>query len=107
MSRTFLPFSGAIGLMGESDTTLDTLRAAIDSSGLDYYIYMACGGTEDLAFEGCAALAREMAADEAYFSYGTDMKKDRFFYCQSDNIHQDLTSRYYLYNAFLDGLFRE
>ena len=107
VSRTFLPFSGAIGLMGESDTTLDTLRSAIDANGLDYYIYMACGGTEDLAFEGCAALAREMAADEAYFSYGPDMKKNHFFYCQSDNIHQDLTSRYYLYNAFLDGLFQE
>ncbi len=47
-----------------------------------------------------------MIRDEVCFSYGADLTKKHFFYCQSDNIHQDLTSRYYLYNAFLDGLFK-
>ena len=85
---------------------LDQLRAAIDKEGKDYFIYMACGGEEDTAFEGCRRTAQEMVKDEKYFTYGSDMKQAHFFYCQSDNIHQDLTSRYYLYNAFLDGLFQ-
>ena len=104
VSRTFLPFSGAIDLMGNGGGTLDGIRKAIDNTGLPYFIYMACGGEEDLAFEGCRALAQELAKDEAYFSYGTDVEKDHFYYVQSDNIHQDLTSRYYLFNAFMDGV---
>jgi len=37
--------------------------------------------------------------DRAYKRY--------FYFLASDNVHQDLTSRYYLYNAFLDGLFKD
>ncbi len=103
VSRTFLPFSGAIGLM-EGETTIDSIRAAIDAHDLPYFIYMACGGEEDLAYAGCSALAQELIKDEEHFSYGTDVEKNHFFYVQSDNIHQDLTSRYYLFNAFVDGV---
>ena len=67
---------------------------------------MACGGEEDTAFAGCNALAQTLAADTVHFSYGPDRETNNFFYCLSDNIHQDLTSRYYLFNAFLDGLFQ-
>lgn len=98
VSASFLPFSG-----GTND--LDALRAVIDEVKLPFFIYMACGGVEDTAFEGCVSLARTLAADP-HFSYGPDRAENNFFYCQSDNIHQDLTSRYYLYNAFLDGLFQ-
>ena len=103
VSATFLPFSGAFSLIEGGSTTLDGIRQAIDAVDGDFFIYMACGGTEDLAFEGCSALAREMRADETYFSYGTERGTNHFFYVQSDNIHQDLTSRFYLYNAFADG----
>jgi hypothetical protein len=65
---------------------------------------MACGGAEDLAFDNSNLLAQTLAANP-HFSYGTNRSENNFFYCLSDNIHQDLTSRYYLYNAFLDGLF--
>ncbi len=59
-----------------------------------------------MAFEGCNTLARTLTADTVHFSYGLDREKNNFFYCLSDNIHQDMTSRYYLYNALLDGLFQ-
>ena len=104
VSATFLPFSGAFSLIEGGETTLDSIRQTIDAVDGDYFIYMACGGEEDLAFEGCSALAREMRADEAYFRYGTERGTSHFFYVQSDNIHQDLTSRYYLFNAILDGV---
>ncbi|MBR6954103.1 MAG: hypothetical protein IKH77_03545 [Clostridia bacterium] len=104
VSATFLPFSGAFSLIEGGETTLDSIRGTIDAVEGDYFIYMACGGEEDLAFEGCSALAREMRGDEEYFSYGTQRGSSHFYYVQSDNIHQDLTSRYYLYNAFLDGV---
>ena len=98
VSANFLPFSGP---MQDVDAVLDAADQAADS----FYIYMACGGAEDLAFENCNALAQTLAADP-HFSYGTNRSENNFFYCLSDNIHQDLTSRYYLYNAFLDGLFQ-
>ena len=104
VSATFLPFSGAFSLIEGGSATMDSIRRTIDACDGDYFIYMACGGEEDLAFEGCSALAREMRADETYFSYGTERGTSHFFYVQSDNIHQDLTSRYYLFNAFADGV---
>lgn len=99
VSANFLPFSG-----GTSD--VEALQKAVEATDQDFFIYMACGGEEDTAFEGCNALAKTLAADTEHFSYGPDRDKNNFFYCLSDNIHQDLTSRYYLYNAFLDGLFQ-
>jgi len=99
ISANFLPFSGGT-------SNVEAITNAVETSGLDFFIYMACGGEEDTAFEGCNALAKTLAADTEHFSYGSDRETNNFFYCLSDNIHQDLTSRYYLYNAFLDGLFK-
>lgn len=99
VSANFLPFSGGTD-------NVEAITNAVESTGLDFFIYMACGGEEDSAFEGCNTMAKKIAADTQHFSYGPDREKNNFFYCLSDNIHQDLTSRYYLYNAFLDGLFK-
>ena len=98
VSSYFLPFSGPM-----QDT--DTLLAAVEKADVPFFVYMACGGPEDLAYENCNALAHQLAADP-HFSYGTDRTQNNFFYCLSDNPHQDLCSRYYLYNAFRDVLFR-
>ena len=99
VSAYFLPFSGA-------SADLETMHGILDHYDGRFFIYMASGDPEDGAFEGCASLARSFAAD-SLFSYGPDFKTNNIFYVASDNIHQDLTSRYYLYNAFLDGLFQE
>ena len=101
-SYYFLPFSGATSDLG-------VVTAAIDSGSdyaHDFFIYMASGGPEDGAYEGCVELAKELLADTEHFSFGTDKENHNFYYCPSDNIHQDLTSRYYLYNAFIDVLFK-
>ena len=98
VAAEFLPFSGP---MQDTDAVLKMFENTTGS----FYIYMACGGEEDLAFESCNELARKLAADP-HFSYGADRTQNNIFYCLSDNVHQDLTSRYYFYNAFLDGLFR-
>ena len=98
--ETFLPFSGPM----QDDAALLAAADKAEAEGLPFHIYMACGGEEDLAFENCNAFAGLLAAD-SHFRYGSDRETDNFFYCLSDNPHQDLTSRYYLYNAFLDGLF--
>lgn len=100
-SRTFLPFSGA----GE-DTEATVQQALAGPYGKDLFIYMASGGPEDLAYEGCVALARALLEEEQ-ISFGADFAANNFYFLASDNVHQDLTSRYYLYNAFLDGLFKD
>lgn len=95
-SRTFLPFSGAF-------SGLDAFAAVMENPEQPVFVYMASGGPEDGASVGCSELARKAAADPR-FSYGTDPAENNFYYVYSDNIHQDLTSRYYLYNAFVDGV---
>ena len=101
-SYYFLPFAG-------TSSDIDNVLAAIDGGSEfadSFFIYMASGGPEDTAYEGCVALAKTMIADTEHFSFGTDRESNNFYYLPSDNIHQDLTSRYYLYNAFIDVLFR-
>ncbi|MBQ8159975.1 MAG: hypothetical protein IJ083_04410 [Clostridia bacterium] len=95
VGRYFLPFAGALRNVEGDPVDLDTLRGAIDREKKDYFLYMACGGEEDTAFEGCRNLAQTLAQDTEYFDYGPDFQENRFFYCQSDNIHQDLCTRYY------------
>lgn len=100
-SRYFLPFSGA----AQDVSGIQRLLEQEDAP--EIFIYMASGGPEDTTYEGCVALAQQLYADTAHFSVGTDMRENNLFCCLSDNIHQDLTTRYYLYNAFVDGLFAE
>lgn len=100
-SRYFLPFSGA----GDEES-LAHFKKAAEESGEEFFIYLACGGQDDLAFDSCVAQAQTLASDTALFSYGTDPEKNNLFFCLSDNPHLDLCSRYYLYNAFRDVLFK-
>lgn len=79
VSAYFLPFSGAAA-------DLETMHSILDGFDGKFFIYMASGGPEDGAFEGCASLARAFASD-ALFSYGPDFKTNHFFYVASDNIH--------------------
>ena len=98
VSAIFMPFSAA-------QRNLESLRAALDGKGLKFFIYMASGGPDDGNYAGYPSLVQAMVADPL-FSYGNDFQENNVFYVASDHIHQDLCSRYYLYNAFLDGLFQ-
>lgn len=106
-ARTFLPFAGAFTVMEGSEINLmENYDRAMASENGDLFVYMATGGPEDLAYEGCVELAKAFVQKEGT-SFGTDFARNNFFFLASDNPHQDLCTRYYLYNAFLDGLFRE
>lgn len=106
-ARTFLPFAGAfVAVEGTEVNMMDNYDQAVAAENGDLFIYMASGGPEDLAYEGCVELAKTFLQKDG-ISFGTDFAKNNFFYLASDNPHQDLCTRYYLYNAFLDGLFRE
>lgn len=101
-ARNFLTFAGPA-------LELPKLHAFMESDSPyadDFYIYFCSGGEEDTTYEMCMELARQLP-DDPHFRIGLDRNSDNIFVCLSDNIHQDLTSRYYFYNAFLDGLFSE
>lgn len=106
-ARTFLPFAGAFTAMeGSQINILENYDKAMEAENGDLFVYMASGGPADLAYEGCVALAKDFLQKEGT-SFGSDFSENNFFFLASDNPHQDLCTRYYLYNAFLDGLFRE
>lgn len=100
VSSTFLPFAAPA-------MELKKLEAFLDSDSPyahDLFIYYCMGGEEDTATgEMCMDMARKLPEDD-HFSIGLDRQTNNIFVCLSDNIHQDLTSRYYYYNAFADGI---
>lgn len=71
----------------------------------DFFIRMASGGSEELACENSLPLAQAFAADTTHITMAS-VRGDDLYFPLSDNIHQDLITRYYLYNAFIDESFR-
>ena len=101
-AKWFLPFSG--GNPSKLEGVLTALDAYSDYAD-DIFIYMACGGKRDAAYEGTNALMDLLIAQDA-FSYGMDTSENNLCYTLSNEIHQTMMSRFYLYNAFLDVLFK-
>lgn len=101
-SSSFLPFAAPA-------MELEKLEAFMDSDSPyahDFYIYYGMGGVEDTTtYDMCLELALKLPEDE-HFSIGLDRSVNNIFVCLSNNVHKDLTSRYFFYNAFVDGLFR-
>ena len=100
-ARWYLPCSGAAVTDKEYAALLDT---AARNAG-QFFIYLSSGGHSDVAYPHCVELSRRLRQESA-FIYGTD-RGSNFFYSLSDNEHLDNCTRYYLYNAFRDGLFTE
>ncbi len=71
----------------------------------DFFIYVGTGGPRDLAYEGTVSMLRDMAADD-FFSFGNDLHSNNLYATISNEVHQTLIGRYYLYNAFCDGLLK-
>ena len=99
-SRYYLPCSGAFMSDDEYCALVDTAAAHQGQ----FFIYLSSGGREDVAYPHCVDMTKRLRKETA-FSYGTDAENN-FFYSLSENPHLDNCTRYYLYNAFLDVLFK-
>lgn len=101
-AKWFLPMAGG------STRNMDSVKEAMANHSEysdDVFYYISVGGKRDLAYEGVNALVQAMLADEA-FSYGTDTDANNFYLLQTNEIHQTLKGRFFLYNAFIDGVFK-
>ena len=108
-AKWFMPFSANISAADEMSLEMpveeqmqmlhDALAAQADYKD-DFFIYAACGGKRDMMYDVNAALISAMVADTENFSYGTDSSKNNLYYSLSNELHQTLMSRFYLYNAF-------
>ena len=108
----FLPMSGGFSNPEENpvaDRQQERLQEAIaaqpDWAG-NFYLYFSCGGKRDNAFDMCNQLVNCMLADETHFSYGLHPGENNLCYVSSNELHQTLIGRFYLYNAFRDVLWR-
>lgn len=101
-AKWFLPMAGG------SIDNLDSLKAAMETYSEyrdDVFYYISVGGPRDIAYEGVNGLVQGMLADGA-FSFGTDMQNDQVYLLQTNEIHQTLKGRFFLYNAFIDGVLK-
>ena len=101
--RYYLPCSGAGIGEQEMNAVIDSARNHPD----DFFLYLSCGGREDVAYAHCLDAAKRLRELTDVFHYGTDSQTDNFFFSLSDNPHLDNCTRYYLFNAFRDILFKE
>ncbi len=114
VARWYVPMSGCFSSPeGDPDPDPDRQRARLDqalSSQAEwtdrFFLYVACGGKRDNAFPMVNTLVDLMIGDPDHFSYGRTPGENNLFYCSSNELHQTLIGRYYLYNAFCDGLLR-
>lgn len=100
-ARWWLPLSGSFDV--------GDLKAGIAAQSEyqdDFFIYIGCGGARDIAYEGIVSMIREMLDDPDFFSFGSDLSTNNVYATISTEVHQTLIGRYYLYNAFCDGLMK-
>lgn len=108
----YLPMSGAFTNPESDPTDTDLMKAVHDALDVQpeyrdsFYLYVSCGGARDNAYDGCTEMVNDMIADPANFSYGLNPGENNIYYLLSNEIHQTLISRFYLYNAFCDVLWK-
>ncbi len=107
----FLPMSGGFSTPEEDPVPEGQKERLLSAAGeqtvlYDCFIYFSCGGKRDNALDMCSTLAKLMIADTDHFSYGSDPEADNLMCCFSNELHQTLIARFYLYNAFCDVLRR-
>lgn len=94
--------------LSSSPTTAASVKEGILAQGDyadDFFIYVGSGGPRDLAYKGTVSMLKDMAADN-FFSFGTDMHNNNLYVTISNEVHQTLIGRYYMYNAFCDGFLK-
>lgn len=98
VARWWLPLSAA--------TNVAELKAAITAQGdYDWFVYYGVGGPRDMMYESTVAMFQEITADD-FFSFGNDLHANNIYCTISAEVHQTLIGRFYLYNAFCDGLMK-
>ena len=101
-AKWYLPM--AVGGAGNADKAKEAL-ANYPEYADDVFYYLSCGGPRDIAYENGLALAKVMIEDD-FWSFGTDPEVNNWYYMQSNEIHQTLKGRFFLYNAFIDCVFK-
>ena len=109
----YLPMSGGFSTP-ESNPVPDHQKERLEQALADqpdwqgnYYVYFSCGGKRDNAIDMCNDLVDYMLEDTEHFSYGTKPGENNLCYCSSNELHQTLIGRFYLYNAFVDVLWKD
>ncbi len=101
-ARYFLPMSNSVGI----PAVIDSIRAQDPPRGR-YFVYACCGGPRDLLSDATVNMVNGLLRYPDCFSYGRDEASgNNLFLCKSNGLHQTLTARFFLYNAFIDVLFR-
>lgn len=101
-AKWFLPMSiGGVGNAEKAKAAMENFPEFKD----DVFYYLSCGGARDLAYKGMTEMTQVMLADD-FWSFGTDPEANNFYYLQSNEIHQTLKGRFFLYNAFIDCVFK-
>ncbi len=107
----YLPMSGGYSNPEENpvpDHQLERLSQGVAAQpDCDWFLYVSCGGKRDNAMDMVNALVNGALKDTEHFSYGLNPGENNIFYCLSQELHQTLIGRFYLYNAFCDVLWRE
>ncbi len=102
-ARYYLPMSNSIGI--------DAIVRDAQNQGIrpqDYFVYACCGGPRDDLSTATVNLVNGLIRHPDCFSYGLDTTAgNNLFLCKSSGLHQTLTGRFFLYNAFKDVLFRK
>lgn len=97
----FLPMSNSIGI----PTITDSVYAQSDYQG-KYFVYACCGGPRDDLSTATVNLVNGLLKSPDCFSYGLNTEAgNNLFLCKSNGLHQTLTGRHFLYNAWIDILF--
>ena len=97
----YLPMSNSIGI----PTITDGVHAQSDYQG-KYFVYACCGGPRDDLSTATVNLVNGLLKSPDCFSYGLNTEAgNNLFLCKSNGLHQTLTGRHFLYNAWIDILF--
>lgn len=97
----FLPMSNSIGI----STITNSVYAQSDYQG-KYFVYACCGGPRDDLSTATVNLVNGLLKNPDCFSYGLNTEAgNNIFLCKSNGLHQTLTGRHFLYNAWIDILF--
>lgn len=101
VARWWLPMSGLFNV-----TDLTTPLEMQPEWKDDFFVYIGCGGKRDLAYDSLIPILKDVKEMPELFSFGKDMHENNIYATISNEVHQTLIGRYYLYNAFCDGLLK-